>query len=106
VAEQVGSRRIAAESNRCSTQDVGQEPLPRRFDRALNADRPRHGGIPGRPQPIEVVAHIRWEQAGEQWHRALAVGWTSTHVLVELCDPAEYVGKVVHLQAHDVKRAH
>jgi hypothetical protein len=42
---------------------------------------------------------------GNSNHRALAVGWTSTHVLVELCDPAEYVGKVIHLQAHDVKRA-
>jgi hypothetical protein len=79
--------------------------MPRRIDRALNADRPPYGRIPSAPQPIEVVAHIVWERAGEQWHRALAVGWTSTHVLVELCDPAEFVGKVVHLQAHDVKRA-
>jgi hypothetical protein len=84
---------------------MGQVLPPRRIDRALNARRPAYDGIPRSPTPIEVVVPIVWEQAGEQWHRALAVGWTSTHVLVELCSPAQYVGKVVHLQAHDVKRA-
>jgi hypothetical protein len=82
---------------------VGQEPL-RDASTALNADRPPYGGIPRRSTPIEVVAHIVWEQAGELEHRALAIGWTSTHVLVELCEPAEYVGKQVHLQAHNVGR--
>jgi hypothetical protein len=38
------------------------------------------------------------------WHRALAVGWTQTHVLVELCEPEEYVDKVIHLEPHDVTR--
>jgi hypothetical protein len=43
----------------------GSGTAARRVDRALNADRPPYGGIPRRSTPIEVVAHIVWEQAGE-----------------------------------------
>jgi hypothetical protein len=55
---------------------------------------------------IPVLARVAWEGGAQEWLAAMAVRWTSTHVMVTWRDEVSSP-RTVHfewLQAHDVVR--
>ena len=56
---------------------------------------------------IPVLARVAWDDGGQEWLHAMAVRWTSTHVMVTWRDEVSTprTERFEWLPAHDVVRA-